>query len=165
MPPITPTITGSTGEPMHASTHHSWRAQLHAERQRLDYMLRTIETDLRKLLAERRTLLQRRTELEKMTRLVVVPKTSGNCSQPSSTKNENLVRRRVFTPEALDQVALWTSQGVSRDEIAARLGTTMASLQVACSKAGVSLRRENGTYSRKPPGPRGSTNRSDPMPG
>src|SRR5262249_11018964 len=37
------------------------------------------------------------------------------------------------------------AQGISRDEIASRLGVTVGSLQVTCSRLGISLRRTNGS--------------------
>jgi len=37
------------------------------------------------------------------------------------------------------------AQGISRDEIANRLGVTVGSLQVTCSRLGISLRRTNGS--------------------
>ena len=46
-----------------------------------------------------------------------------------------------FTPERLRQVINLVERGKSRDEIADILGVTVASLQVTCSKMGISLRR------------------------
>jgi hypothetical protein len=51
-------------------------------------------------------------------------------------------RRAVkFTPEAIAKIKEFVAQGVSRDEIANRLGVTVGSLQVTCSRLGISLRR------------------------
>ena len=50
-------------------------------------------------------------------------------------------RRRKFTPENIARIKDWVAQGVGRDEIANRLEVTVGSLQVTCSKLGISLRR------------------------
>src|SRR5215475_9799875 len=46
-----------------------------------------------------------------------------------------------FTPERLQQIKNLVERGKSRDEIANILGVTVASLQVTCSRLGISLRR------------------------
>jgi hypothetical protein len=46
-----------------------------------------------------------------------------------------------FTPERLQQIINLVERGKSRDEIADILGVTVGSLQVTCSKMGISLRR------------------------
>ena len=46
-----------------------------------------------------------------------------------------------FTPERLQQIKNLVERGKSRDEIADILGVTVASLQVTCSRLGISLRR------------------------
>jgi len=48
---------------------------------------------------------------------------------------------RKFTPEKLQQVRNLVEQGKSREEIAEILDVTVGSLQVTCSRAGISLRR------------------------
>ena len=50
-------------------------------------------------------------------------------------------RRVKFTPEAIEKIKDFVAQGISRDEIANRLGVTVGSLQVTCSRLGISLRR------------------------
>ena len=50
-------------------------------------------------------------------------------------------RRVKFTPEALQKIKDFVAEGISRDEIANRLGVTVGSLQVTCSRLGISLRR------------------------
>src|SRR5262249_42070259 len=50
-------------------------------------------------------------------------------------------RRVKFTPEALQKIKDFLGEGISRDEIASRLGVTVGSLQVTCSRLGISLRR------------------------
>jgi hypothetical protein len=58
-------------------------------------------------------------------------------------------RRAVkFTPQAIEKIKEFVAQGVSRDEIANRLGVTVGSLQVTCSRLGISLRRSNGSRHR-----------------
>ena len=46
-----------------------------------------------------------------------------------------------FTPERLQQIINLVERGKSRDEIAEIIGVTVGSLQVTCSKMGISLRR------------------------
>src|SRR5262245_39846027 len=48
---------------------------------------------------------------------------------------------RKFTPERLQQIRNLVEHGTSREEIAEILKVTVGSLQVTCSKAGISLRR------------------------
>src|SRR5262245_26770899 len=50
-----------------------------------------------------------------------------------------------FTPERLQQIKNLVERGKSRDEIAAILDVTVGSLQVTCSKMGISLRRSKLT--------------------
>jgi hypothetical protein len=50
-------------------------------------------------------------------------------------------RRVKFTPQVIENIKEFVVQGVSRDEIANRLGVTVGSLQVTCSRLGISLRR------------------------
>jgi hypothetical protein len=49
-------------------------------------------------------------------------------------------KRRKFTPDNIVRIKDWVAQGVGRDEIASRLEVTVGSLQVTCSRLGVSLR-------------------------
>jgi len=46
-----------------------------------------------------------------------------------------------FTPERLEQIKDLVARGVEREEIARLLGVTVGSLQVTCSRFGISLRR------------------------
>ena len=45
-----------------------------------------------------------------------------------------------FTPERLQQIRNLVERGTGRDDIAKMLGVTLGSLQVTCSKVGISLR-------------------------
>src|SRR5262245_7200921 len=49
-------------------------------------------------------------------------------------------KRRKFTPANIARIKNWVAQGVGRDEIANRLEVTVGSLQVTCSRLGISLR-------------------------
>src|SRR6476620_1504086 len=51
-------------------------------------------------------------------------------------------RRAKFTPQAFEKIKVLVAQGVSREEIASLLGVTVGSLQVTCSRLGISLRRK-----------------------
>jgi hypothetical protein len=50
-------------------------------------------------------------------------------------------RARKFTPERIQQIINLVEQGKSRDEIADILEVTVGSLQVTCSRLGISLKR------------------------
>ena len=50
-------------------------------------------------------------------------------------------RRVKYTPQVIESIKEFVAQGISRDEIANRLGVTVGSLQVTCSRLGISLRR------------------------
>ena len=43
-------------------------------------------------------------------------------------------RRVKFTPQAVEKIKDFVAEGISRDEIANRLGVTVGSLQVTCSR-------------------------------
>src|SRR5215831_15531461 len=50
-------------------------------------------------------------------------------------------RRVKYTPQVIEKIKEFVAEGISRDEIANRLGVTVGSLQVTCSRLGISLRR------------------------
>ena len=52
-------------------------------------------------------------------------------------------RQKKFTPERIQQIKNLVGQGTSRERIADLIGVTVGSLQVTCSRLGVSLRRPN----------------------
>src|SRR5215468_2715101 len=62
-------------------------------------------------------------------------------------------RQTKFTPERLQQIRNLVERGKSREEIAELIGATVGSLQVTCSRLGISLRRnkEMGLLRRVPP--------------
>jgi hypothetical protein len=57
------------------------------------------------------------------------------------TNASPLARRVKFTPQVIENIKDFVAEGISRDEIANRLGVTVGSLQVTCSRLGISLRR------------------------
>ena len=61
-------------------------------------------------------------------------------------------RQIKFTPERLQQIRNLVERGKSREEIAELIGATVGSLQVTCSRLGISLRRskEMGLLRRVP---------------
>jgi hypothetical protein len=68
-------------------------------------------------------------------------------------------RQKKFTPERIQQIKNLVEQGTSREQIAELIGATVGSLQVTCSRLGVSLRRPNvntGAGSLRRNGPRSS---------
>ena len=50
-------------------------------------------------------------------------------------------RRIKFTPERLQQIKNLVERGLSREQVAETIGVTLGSLQVTCSRLGISLRR------------------------
>ena len=52
-------------------------------------------------------------------------------------------RPTKFTPENIAKIKDWVAQGIGRDEIAKRLDVTVGSLQVTCSRLGISLRKSS----------------------
>ena len=50
-------------------------------------------------------------------------------------------RPRKFTLENIARIKDWVAQGLGRDDIANRLEVTVGSLQVTCSRLGISLRK------------------------
>ena len=72
-------------------------------------------------------------------------------------------RATKFTPERIQQIKNLVERGKSREEIADLVGVTVGSLQVTCSRLGVSLRRPifntgTGLLRRAAPGPNGTAN-------
>jgi len=70
-------------------------------------------------------------------------------------------RQTKFTPERIRQIRNLVERGKSREEIAELIGVTLGSLQVTCSKLGVSLRRPifnngSGLLRRGGPDPNGT---------
>src|SRR6516164_374098 len=70
-------------------------------------------------------------------------------------------RQIKFTPERIQQIRNLVERGKSREEIAELIGVTLGSLQVTCSRLGVSLRRPifntgTGLLRRDEPGPNGT---------
>jgi hypothetical protein len=64
-------------------------------------------------------------------------------TQITQLATQVLVRGRQikFTPERIQQVKNLVERGKSREEIAELIGVTVGSLQVTCSRLGISLRR------------------------
>src|SRR5207244_12022967 len=59
----------------------------------------------------------------------------------SSSRRLTGRRPTKFTEEAVKQIRELVESGKSREEIAALVGVTVGTLQVTCSKLGISLRR------------------------
>ena len=69
----------------------------------------------------------------------------------------NSGRQIKFTPERIQQIKNLVERGKSREEIAELIGATVGSLQVTCSRFGISLRRptlNQGTFSLRREKPR-----------
>ena len=50
---------------------------------------------------------------------------------------------RKFTPANIQKIKDWVAQGMGREDIAKSLDVTVGSLQVTCSRLGISLRRRD----------------------
>ena len=62
-------------------------------------------------------------------------------------------RATKFCPANVQKIKDWVAEGISREEIAVLLDVTLGSLQVTCSRLGISLRRRhvlNGNASHSP---------------
>jgi hypothetical protein len=51
--------------------------------------------------------------------------------------------RKKFTPANIQKIKDWVAQGIRREDIAKSLDVTVGSLQVTCSRLGISLRRRD----------------------
>jgi hypothetical protein len=73
----------------------------------------------------------------------VAPKTPPEAKAIAEPKTSNVRKRRPskFTPDRLEQIRNLAALGKSREEIAGLLRVTVGTLQVTCSKRGISLRR------------------------
>ena len=77
----------------------------------------------------------------------VAPKSIAQRKEPMTQQTIQLKtapfkgRPTKFTPERIQQIKNLVAQGKSREEIAGLIGVTVGSLQVTCSKLGISLRR------------------------
>src|SRR5262249_18271655 len=58
-----------------------------------------------------------------------------------------MAARTKFTPQVIEKIKEFVAEGISRNEIANRLGVTVGSLQVTCSRLRISL-RTNGSRHR-----------------
>jgi len=50
-------------------------------------------------------------------------------------------KQKLFTPAVLEQVPRWVASGQKAAEISARIGCTLGTLRVQCSREGISLKR------------------------
>jgi hypothetical protein len=66
-------------------------------------------------------------------------------ASPSSAGSKS-GRPSKFTPQAIEKIKEMVAQGLSREEIATLLDVTVGSLQVTCSRLGISLRRPRVHY-------------------
>ena len=56
-----------------------------------------------------------------------------------------MARTKIVTAAALQQIRILIDQGVAAREIAHKVGCTLGTLRVVCSKSKISLRRKNPT--------------------
>ena len=84
-----------------------------------------------------------KSEAERVQAAEVACATSNGATMTVTNANPPARGRRAvkFTPQAIEKIKEFVAEGISRDEIATRLGVTVGSLQVTCSRLGISLRR------------------------
>src|SRR5262249_12077960 len=71
-----------------------------------------------------------------------VPSATNGAAVTITNASPSVSGRRIkFTPQVIEKIKELVGEGVSRDEIATRVGVTVGSLQVTCSRLGISLRR------------------------
>src|SRR5215471_14947103 len=92
-----------------------------------------------------------KSEAERVQAAEVACATSNGATMTVTNANPPARGRRAvkFTPQAIEKIKEFVAEGISRDEIATRLGVTVGSLQVTCSRLGISLRRiilPNGSW-------------------
>jgi hypothetical protein len=63
---------------------------------------------------------------------------NGSATAMTAASNGRPIK---FTPERFEQIKNLVERGISREEIAETIGVTLGSLQVTCSRMGISLRR------------------------
>ena len=83
--------------------------------------------------------------------LAQVPYYSGKARmtlQENATTGSRPARK--FTPANIQKIKDWVAEGISREEIAKSLHVTVGSLQVTCSRLGISLRRRDASRPRGP---------------
>jgi hypothetical protein len=84
----------------------------------------------------------------------------------SSTSTAPRGRQTKFTPERISQIVNLVERGKSREEIAELVGVTVGTLQVTCSRFGISLRRprfDTGTGYLRPSKERSSNGTPAPQ--
>jgi hypothetical protein len=64
---------------------------------------------------------------------------NGSTKPQLTTTNGRAIK---FTPERLEQIQNLVERGLSRQRIAETIGVTLGSLQVTCSRLGISLRSQ-----------------------
>ena len=69
------------------------------------------------------------------------PSGTGARESLNAKQDEGKVRKVKFTPERIEQIKNLVEHGKRREEIAELIGVTVGSLQVTCSRLGISLRR------------------------
>jgi hypothetical protein len=84
-----------------------------------------------------------KSEAERVQAAEVACATSNGATMTMTNASPPAKGRRAvkFTPQAIEKIKEFVAEGISRDEIATRLGVTVGSLQVTCSRLGISLRR------------------------
>jgi hypothetical protein len=80
--------------------------------------------------------------------------TRGGTTNPMPQLLTRRGRLTKFTPERIEQIKNLIERGKNREEIAELLDVTVGSLQVTCSRLGISLRRV--AFKSRPPGRYGS---------
>jgi hypothetical protein len=95
------------------------------------------------------------------------PRASIARETPMISMRTNKGRALIFTPERIEQIRNLVERGTRREEIAEIIGVTVGSLQVTCSRLGISLRRRplaNGVAALPRPAAPAATQTESPAP-
>jgi hypothetical protein len=120
------------------------------ERQRIEQKLKTLEFSLWKIKRELQEMQKEKEQLQKtIDQLSAAPPKPRPevVRRPPEVKSPRIKvvkvrkggRATKFTDEVLNNIPIWLEEGLNRDQIADRIGCSPNSLQVSCSKRGISL--------------------------
>jgi hypothetical protein len=133
------------------ATRYNSSALRQSEIQKTEYRIKELNVSLIRLVHERSEL---KKKLQELSALMPRPEVVRRLPPPPSPskppvvkvrkiKAQHVRRKKVFTDEILKQIPMWIEQGLNRVQIAERIGCTGNSLQVTCSKKGISLWHKN----------------------
>jgi hypothetical protein len=140
------------------ATRYNSSALLKSEIDRLDYRLSELESSTR-LIGMKLAKLKEQVKPDEPSeaRPEVVRRPDLRPLPPPKIKIVKIKRvtrgggrtKKLFTDEVMANIPLWIAEGLTREQIAEKIGCTMNSLQATCSKKGVSLWRKDRAPMRR----------------